>query len=52
MEDDGNFLGHLVHFTLFCYILWSFGMVCGNLVSFSRLGILYQGKSGNPAIDS
>jgi hypothetical protein len=24
MEDDGIFYGHLVHFTVFCYILWTF----------------------------
>jgi hypothetical protein len=28
------FYGHLVHFTVFCYILWTFGMVRGNLVYF------------------
>jgi hypothetical protein len=32
MEDDGIFYGHLVHFTVFCYILWTFGIVCVNLV--------------------
>jgi hypothetical protein len=49
MEVVGTFYGHLVHFTVFCYILWTFGIVRGNLVYFSRLGILYQEKSGNPA---
>jgi hypothetical protein len=34
MEDDGIFYGHLVHFTMFCYILWKFGIVRGNLVDF------------------
>jgi hypothetical protein len=48
MKDVGIFYGHLVHFTDFCYILWTFGMVSGNLVYFSRFGILYQEKSGNP----
>jgi hypothetical protein len=48
MEDVGIFYGHLVHFTVFCYILWTFGIVRGNLVYFSRFGILYQEKSGNP----
>jgi hypothetical protein len=47
MEDDGVFYGHLVHFTVFCYILWTFGIVCGNLVHFFHFGILYQEKSGN-----
>jgi hypothetical protein len=35
MEDVGIFYGHLVHFTVFCYILWTFGIVRGNLVYFS-----------------
>jgi hypothetical protein len=52
MEDRGIFYGHLVHFTVFCYILWTFGIVRGNLVYFSRFGILYQEKSGNPEADS
>jgi hypothetical protein len=34
MEDDGLVYGHLVHFTVFCYILWTFGIVHGNLVYF------------------
>jgi hypothetical protein len=49
MEDDVIFYGHLVNFTVFCDILWTCGIVCGNLVYFSRFGILYQEKSGNPA---
>jgi hypothetical protein len=47
MEDVGIFYVHLVHFTVFCNILWKFGAASGNLVSFSRFGILYQEKSGN-----
>jgi hypothetical protein len=27
MEDVGIFYGHSVHFTVFCYILWTFGIV-------------------------
>jgi hypothetical protein len=27
MEDDGIFYGHLVQFTVFCNILWTFGIV-------------------------
>jgi hypothetical protein len=42
MEDVGIFYEHLVHFTVFCYILGTFGIVRGNLVYFSRFGILYQ----------
>jgi hypothetical protein len=34
MEDDGLFYGHLVHFTVVCYILLTFGIVRGNLVYF------------------
>jgi hypothetical protein len=49
MEDVGILYGHLVHFTVFCYIVLALGIVCGNLVYFSRFGILYQEKSGNPA---
>jgi hypothetical protein len=48
MEDDGTFYGHFVHFTVFCYILWTFGIVRGYYVCFFRFGILYQEKSGNP----
>jgi hypothetical protein len=35
--------------TVFCYIIWTFGVVRGNLVYFFQFGILYQEKSGNPA---
>jgi hypothetical protein len=52
MEDDGIIYGHLVHFTVFCYILLTIGIVRGNLVSFSRFGILYQEKSGNPGYNT
>jgi hypothetical protein len=48
MEGVGIFYAHLVHFTVFCYILWTFGIVCGNWYIFSSFGILYQEKSGNP----
>jgi hypothetical protein len=49
MEDDGIFYGHLVHFTVFSYTLLTICTVRGNLVSFSRFGILYQEKSGYPS---
>jgi hypothetical protein len=42
MEDVGILYGHLVRFTAFCYISWTFGTVRGNLVIFSRFGILHQ----------
>jgi hypothetical protein len=44
MEDDGIFYGHLVHFTVFCYILWTFGIVCGNLVYYPLLVICTKKK--------
>jgi hypothetical protein len=37
----GLFYGH------FLYILWSFGILGGNLVNSSRFGMFYQEKSGN-----
>jgi hypothetical protein len=36
MEDDGIFYGHLVHFTMFCYILWTFGIIWYILSRFVR----------------
>jgi hypothetical protein len=48
MGDVGIFYVKVAHFTVFCYILCTFGTVRGNLVYFSRFGILYQEKSGNP----
>jgi hypothetical protein len=49
MEDVDMSYGYLVHLKVYCYILWTFGIVRGNLVYFPRFGILYQEKSGNPA---
>jgi hypothetical protein len=40
----GVFYGHLIHVC----ILWTFGTHCGNLVHFSRFGMLYREQSGNP----
>jgi hypothetical protein len=37
MEEVAMFYGHLVRFTVFCYILWTFGVVRGILVYFSVL---------------
>jgi hypothetical protein len=34
MEYVGIFYGNLVHFTVFCYILWTFGKVRCNQVHF------------------
>jgi hypothetical protein len=50
MKDVGIIYGHLVHFTVYWYILLTFGILCGNLVYFSRFGILYQEKFGNPGL--
>jgi hypothetical protein len=33
---------------VFCYIFWTFGIVRGNLVYFSRFGFLYQEKIWQP----
>jgi hypothetical protein len=43
MKDVGIFYGHLVHCTVFCSTLLTFGIYI-----FSRFGTLYQEKSGNP----
>jgi hypothetical protein len=51
LEDVGIFYGHLVHYTVFCYILWTSVTVRGNLVHFSRFGILDKEKFGNPGFD-
>jgi hypothetical protein len=32
MEDVGIFYEHLAHFMVFCYILWTFGIVRGYMV--------------------
>jgi hypothetical protein len=55
MEDVGLFYGHgmyiychSVYCVLFWYILLPFGIFHGYLVYFSRFGMLYQHKSGNP----
>jgi hypothetical protein len=51
MEDVGVFYGHLVYFTANWYMLWPFGIFVGHLVTFFHFGMLYQGKSGNPAVE-
>jgi hypothetical protein len=48
MKDVGKLYGHLVYFTAIWYILWPFGTFLVILVYFSRFGMLYQEKSGNP----
>jgi hypothetical protein len=48
MEDVGIFDRHLVYLTAIGYILWPFGIFCGNFVYFYRFGMLHGEKSGNP----
>jgi hypothetical protein len=48
MEDGGIFYRHLVHFTVFCYILWTFGIVCVNLVYFFPFWYLEPRKIWQP----
>jgi hypothetical protein len=48
MEDVGIFYGYLVHFTVFCYILWTFDIVRGNLVTFSRFWYFAPRKIWQP----
>jgi hypothetical protein len=55
MKDVVVFYGHLVHFTVFCYILWTFGIVRDNLVFCTKknLATLMQtcaGQSYKPAL--
>jgi hypothetical protein len=48
MEDAGIFYRHLVHFTVFCYISWTFGIVHGNLVYFSPFWYFVPRKIWQP----
>jgi hypothetical protein len=48
MEDVNIFNGHLVYFTANWYILWPFGYVVVIGYIFTRFGILWLEKSGNP----
>jgi hypothetical protein len=48
MEDVGIFYEHLVRITVFCYILWTFGVVHGILVYFSRFGTFVPRKIWQP----
>jgi hypothetical protein len=45
MEDDGVFCGHPVHFTVFSYILWTFGIVRGSLVYFFPVLVFFTKKN-------
>jgi hypothetical protein len=48
MQHVGIFYRHLVHFTVFCYILWTFGTVRGNLVCFFPFGYFVPRKIWQP----
>jgi hypothetical protein len=55
MKDVDIFNDHSVYFTAIWYILWPFGIFCGNLVYFVAIWYIlwpfwyvYQEKSGNP----
>jgi hypothetical protein len=37
MENGCIFYGHLVYFLASCYILWSFGIICGNFMYFALI---------------
>jgi hypothetical protein len=52
MEDVGILNVHFVYFTASWYILWPFDTLGGHLVYFSRFGMLYLGKSGNPVANA
>jgi hypothetical protein len=48
MEDAGVFYGHLVNFTVFCDILWIFGIIRGNFVYFPPFWYFVPGKIWQP----
>jgi hypothetical protein len=48
MEDVCEFYRHFVHFTVFCYILLTFGIVRGNLVYFSPFWYFVPRKIWQP----
>jgi hypothetical protein len=48
MENVASFCGHRIYFVAISYILFQFGIYFS--VHFTRFGMSYQEKSGNPAI--
>jgi hypothetical protein len=48
MENVVIFYDHLEYFTAIWYNVWPFGIVCGNLVYFSRFGMFGPRKSWQP----
>jgi hypothetical protein len=49
IEDVGVFYGQFVYLLAIWYIVLPIGTFFGHLVYFSRFGMLYREKSGNPA---
>jgi hypothetical protein len=52
MEYVDTFYGYLLYFTAIYDILLPFGVFYGHLEYFSRSGMLYREKSGNPGWDA
>jgi hypothetical protein len=48
MKEVGIFYGHLVYFTAHCYILLTFGTICGNLVYFNTFWNVLPRKIWQP----
>jgi hypothetical protein len=48
LEDVGIFYGHLIHFRVFCYILWTLGRFRANLVYYSPLWYFVRRKIWQP----
>jgi hypothetical protein len=48
MKDVKKFYGHSVYVTAISYILWPFGMFCGNFGIFFPFWYIVPRKSGNP----
>jgi hypothetical protein len=49
MDNVGILFGRLEYMISIWCILWQFCAFCGYFVYFSRFGMFYQEKSGNPA---
>jgi hypothetical protein len=50
MENVALYSGHFEYFMTIGYIYWAFGNFVVIWYIFPRFGILYQEKSGNPAL--
>jgi hypothetical protein len=46
-DDVGKFYVHLVKFSTISYILWPFGIFCGDFGIFFRFGMFKEDKAGN-----